>query len=74
MVPVILQLLIAGLFIGLVGIICMVARDIFGDDHHSHHKRQESASLDHHDGRTPSDRSSRESKTDVGELAVRRES
>jgi hypothetical protein len=51
MIPVILQLLIAGLLIGLVGIIWMVTRDIFGDDHHSHNKRQESGSLDHHDGR-----------------------
>jgi hypothetical protein len=57
MVLVIIQVLIAGLLTGLVGIIWMVVRDIFGRD-----KRQGSASPDHHDGEEPHDRSLRRSK------------
>ena len=68
MVLALIEVLIAGLLIGLVGIICMVAHDIFGRD-----KRQGSASPDYHDGEESHEGSSPQSKADIGELAVHRE-
>jgi hypothetical protein len=68
MVLVLIEILIAGLLIGLVGIICMVVHDIFGRD-----KRQGSASPDYHDGEESHEGSSPQSKADIGVLAVRRE-
>ena len=56
------QEIIAVLLIGLVGLISVIVLDILGDDHHSHDKRQGSASPEHRDGIAPHERSSRQSK------------
>ena len=73
MVLVTIQVLIAGLLTGLVVIIWMVVHDVFGSNHHADDKRQGSAAPDHHDGEESHEGSSRQSKADIGELAVRRE-
>ena len=56
------QEIIAVLLIGLVGLISVIVLDILGDDHHSHDKRQGSASPEPRDGIAPHERSSRQSK------------
>jgi predicted lipid-binding transport protein (Tim44 family) len=60
------------LLLGLGGLIWAML-DFFGDDHQAGNKQQGNASPDHHDGEDPHDRSSPQSKADVGVLAVRRE-
>ncbi|HSL02051.1 MAG TPA: hypothetical protein VK901_00755 [Nitrospiraceae bacterium] len=69
----IIEVLIVGLLTGLVGIIWIIVRDCFDDDHSPNDSRQESASPDHHDGEEPYALSSRQPKADVGVLAVHRE-
>ena len=59
------QEFIVVLLIGLVGLIWVVVLDILGDDHHSHDKRQGSASPEPRDGIEPHERSSRQSKVAV---------
>ena len=59
------QEIIAVLLIGLVGLISVIVLDILGDDHHSHGKRQRSASPEPRDGIAPHERSSRQSRVAV---------
>jgi hypothetical protein len=62
MVQVIIELMIVGLLTGLVGIIWIIVRDCFDDDHYPNDNRQESASPVHHDGAEPHERSSWQAK------------
>ena len=71
MVQVILQVLIVGMLTGLVGIIWMVARNSFTDDHDPDDNRHgETSSAEPHDREEPHERSSRQSTAEVGVLAV----
>ena len=63
MVQVILQVLIVGLITGMVGIIWVIARHSFDDDHYSDGERQRgSPPSEPSDGKDPHERSSPQSK------------
>ena len=73
MVQAIIELVIVGLLTGLVGIIWMIVRDNFNDDHAPDDNRHAAGlSPNHHDGEESYDRTDRQVHADRGVLAVHR--
>jgi hypothetical protein len=62
MEQVIIEVMIVGLLTGLVGIIWIIVRDCFDDDHYPSDNRHESASPVHHGGEEPHERPSWQAK------------